>query len=114
MEQVHRSITVKRKSITVISKQGYKKVGGYFIFNRPKGDPPRWKVKPSQRILWCPYCAQWAIFVSRIGESDVWFCPIDGWAHTREFHVSRTNSLMWEGMSVAKVKEFSKFAVPRG
>jgi len=108
-------IGIKRKPITLLSKLGHSKVGGYYIFNKPKGqEAPRWKIKSSNRILWCPWCGEWRVFIPRTGESDTWFCSVDKWAHTKEFHVSRTNGLMWEGLSVAKVKELSKFAVPRG
>lgn len=98
-------IKVKRKSIDALSKKGYKRGGGWFAFNRPDGEkPPRFRsMDKSDRVLFCPYCADWHIFTKDI---DIFRCTgACGWGHTGDFYVKCANDIWWENVPLASKRK---------
>ncbi|ACI91015.1 gp21.4 [Bacillus phage SPO1] len=95
-ECVRTPIKIKRKPVTAISEAGLK-MGLWYPMPRPEEDePPRWKTKSNQRILWCPWCMDWAIFNKTAGGLR-WNCTgVCGWGNTDEFHTKTQNRLWGE------------------
>ena len=112
MEQssvVRTPVRVKRKAITVASKNGINK-GGWFAFPRPDEEPPSFgRLKQSQRILWCPYCDEWTIFEKgKSIYSDSHVCTgVCGWANTNDFHVKTVNKIWFEDVPLSELRKMS-------
>lgn len=102
-------IVIQRKPILLISKQGHKKSGGWYVFDKPKNEePPPTDLRKNQRVLWCPYCGQWRVFTRR-SEGDRSDCS-DCFAHTDEYYVRHTNRIWYEDVPL---EELRKLHIPR-
>jgi hypothetical protein len=90
-------IKFKRNPVTIFTELGWT-IGQWFAFPRPDENPPSIKTKKGERVLWCPYCAEWTIFKRR---EDRELCQgICGWANTNDFYVKAYNSLWHEDASI--------------
>lgn len=103
-------VKVKRKPITMLSKAGHRKYGGWMVFDRPiDQQPPNWRTKGDERVLWCPWCGEWSIFKRRFDERDVWNCQgVCGWANTKEFYVRTANRLWWEDVPLKEMQKITR------
>jgi hypothetical protein len=102
---VRSPIQIKRKPITFLSRAGHQKSGGWMVFNRPDEEPPKYKLKSSERVLWCPWCAEWAIFKKPYGD-DKWSCQgYCGWANTNEYYVRHANKIWFEEVPLDALKK---------
>lgn len=109
----YKPIKIQRTPITMLTKEGHQKHGGWFIFARPEGSEPKnWKiVNPDKsRLFWCPWCGEYTLYIYK---NKRLICSQDGWANDEEFYVSKANELMWEGVPLAKVKELRPYSLPR-
>jgi hypothetical protein len=52
-------IVVKRRPVTYFKDNNIMN-GKWAAFPRPDEEPPTWKLKSNERILWCPWCANWS------------------------------------------------------
>lgn len=89
-------VKIKRRPITAITEAGMT-TGLWYAMPKPLNEePPNWRLKKNQRILWCPWCASWAIY-QRTAAGNRWNCTgVCGWGNTDEFHVKTKNSLWGE------------------
>lgn len=90
-------IKIQRAAISILSDMGYKKFGGYMLFKKPSENPPIIKTASDEKVLWCPYCGEWAVFKRREDERSVSDClgPC-GWVNTKDFYVRTANNLWWD------------------
>lgn len=103
-------IKIKRTPVTFLKQYPLHYSGGWFISHNPVGEAPDWKVEKDERILWCPWCGEWAIFKKRWGESR-WTCQgYCGWANTDEYHVKTSNKIWWEDVPL---EELRKLNIPK-
>jgi len=110
---VRTPIKIQRKPITMLSKAGHIKSGGWMVFNRPKEEPPSWKLEKNERVLWCPWCGEWSIYRKPFGE-DKWRCTgYCGWANTNEYYVRQANKIWFEDVPLSELKKLS-IPQPRG
>jgi hypothetical protein len=101
-----KAIKVTRKAITVATENGWY-LGKWYAMPKPKDEqPPNWKIKSSERILWCPWCMDWSIY-KKVG-TDRWECRgICGWGNTDEWYVQTYNKIWWEDVPLEKMKNIS-------
>lgn len=100
-------IQVRRKPITLLSKAGHKKSGGWYVFAKPSEQPPEWDLGKDERVLWCPWCGEWRIYHREdLGRDHCSHC----FAHTEEYYVRDANKIWYEGITS---DELRKLNVPR-
>lgn len=98
-------IAVKRRPVTYF-KDNKIMNGKWCPFPKPDEEQPIWKIKSNERILWCPWCANWSIY--RRDYSDRFFCTgVCGWGNTDEFYVKSYNEIWWESVSLEEMKKIS-------
>ena len=94
-------IKFKRKSVTIFTELGWA-IGQWFAFPKPDEDPPSIKTKKGERVLWCPYCAEWTVFKK---SDDRETCQgVCGWASTNDFYVKTYNNLWYEDASIRSLR----------
>jgi hypothetical protein len=104
-------VKVKRKPITVLSKNGWNR-GGWFPFPKPDEEPPvlKKRMASSERVLWCPYCDEWSIF-KRPSSGGKHYCQgVCGWSNTEDFYVKTYNKIWFEDVPLSELK---KIDIPR-
>jgi hypothetical protein len=98
-------IRVKRRPVTYFTDNKIMN-GKWCPFPRPDEEPPRWKLKNDERILWCPWCANWSIY--KRDYSDRFKCMgICGWGNTDEFYVKTYNEIWWESVPIEELRKIS-------
>jgi hypothetical protein len=105
---VRKSIKIKRKPITMLSKQGYTKSGGWMTFNRPSSTPPKYVVPKGHRLLFCPYCMEWQLFKFSRDHVEEGRYECQGWckgAHSEMYHVKQANDLWFEGIPLNDIRK---------
>jgi hypothetical protein len=97
------SVRITRKPITIITNAGYS-YGGWMHFPI-QGDKPHYRLHNGERVLWCPYCAEWTIFKKRADDLDTWKCTgWCGWGNTNDYYVKKMNDLFGDRSSFGKKK----------
>lgn len=98
-------IKVERKPITVAKDNGWH-IGGWFPFPKPDERPPYVRTRKNERVLWCPYCGAWSIFVADAGEPGRYECTgyCAGFG-TRDFYTRTYNNLWFEGGTSNPIKK---------
>ena len=107
-ELIRTPVHVQRQPVTLLTEQGHKKSGGWFVFAKPDEQAPTGELKKSQRILWCTYCADWRVFTKRT-EGDRYGCSCC-WAHTDDFYIKTANKLWYEDIPLEVLR---KIDIPR-
>jgi hypothetical protein len=106
-------IKVKRKPITFFTERNVSN-GGWYAFPKPEEEPPRYKLKKNQRILWCPWCGDWTIY-KKIPHEDRHQCTgFCGFAHTDEWYVKTYNQIWFENIPANVISGMSIPAPARG
>lgn len=103
-------VKIKRTPITYITDNNLPLSGGWFVWSRPNVEPPKYKIKANQRVLWCPWCGEWTIYNKAWGE-DKWRCQgYCGWANTEEYYVRHINKIWYEDITAEAIR---KLDIPR-
>lgn len=90
-----KTISIKRKPITVLTKNG-RSYGGWAHFSKKDADPKpsNIRLKPSETVLFCPYCGAWTIFKRLRDDQYTWKCTgWCGWSNTNDFYVKKENNM---------------------
>lgn len=108
-----KSVKVKRKAVTDISRAGYKKTGGWYYFGIPTHikppNPKEFQLSKTERILFCPYCMDWTVYRRFQDDMSVWRCQgICRWANTNDFWVKKVNKISWEDVPLSAIKAMRK------
>ncbi|MMZ68018.1 hypothetical protein D3C80_1433460 [compost metagenome] len=80
------------------------------MWSLPDEEPPNWKLEKNERVLWCPWCGEWAVYKKVYGD-DVFRCQgYCGWANTGEYYVRHINKIWYEDIPLGDLR---KLEIPR-